>query len=508
MNNRKDFSMYKQKLTLNPKLAEICEATLTTYDAEPLQTVTTKKSSNFKVLDSAKLSEEELNAHNLMRAAAPLPAGQKDVAVTELKCISVKGTVLPAEFQMHYVFHVANYSDETIASVPVTIYFNTPDHSLVEQGTTTVTNIPARHYQALEFTFPGVAAGHWMMSMEANNPRAFEEINYNNNLLSKTFTYVNKAELIAESVSAVADNPKFDADGHQILYYDVPTTLEFMLSNVGATNANNVLVQVPAAFEDATGAHSAKLAETRMDIPAHTRRKLQLNINFSKPATAQIGLLLNNNRDCDEVSYNNNETHKIFSITKYNPSTGGGTYIDIPTKKVVCKDGSEDVWVDLNPNKLGNGNIEAFVTCFKEAAKLSSSECLQLPVNMILAQWGIESLWGGYYIQVENQNWGNIIYSNPDNPIGNIGEGVKGWAKFEGMYKWAKSYAGYLMHSSYYSDLREYLYNCESGDDILSGVRCARIIADSPYFEPTENKTSDDYFNDLVSAMKSVGKYL
>lgn len=288
--------MYKQKLTLDPKLAEICEATITVCDVEPLQQETLEKAANFKVLGCSKLSEQEMNTHKLMRAAAPLATGQKDVAVTELKCISVEGNVLPAEFQMHYVFHVANYSNEEIASVPVTIYFNTPDHALVEQGTTTVTNIPAGHYQALEFTFPGVVAGQWKMSMEANKPRAFEESNYENNLLSRIFTYVNKTELIAESVSAVDDDPKFDADGHQMLYYDIPTTLEFVLSNVSAIDASNVLVQVPAAFEDATGAYPAKLAETRMDVPAHTRRTLQLNINFNKPATAQIGLLLNNDR--------------------------------------------------------------------------------------------------------------------------------------------------------------------------------------------------------------------
>lgn len=314
--------MYKQKLTLDPKLAEICEASLMIYGEEPLQEATADKAANFKVLGCSKLSEQQMSAHKLVRAAASLAAGQKDVAVTELKCVSVEGNVLPAEFQMHYVFHVANYSNEAIASVPVTIYFNTPDHALVEQGTTTVKNIPAGHYQALEFTFPGVVAGQWKMSLEANKPRAFEESNYANNLLSRTFTYVNKAELIAESVSVVDDSPKFDAEGHQILYYDVPTTLEFVLSNVSAIDAQNVLVQVPAVFQDATGTYAAKLAETRMDVPAHTRRKLQLNITFTKPATAQIGLLLNNDKACDEVSYGNNETHEIFLITKYNPGTG------------------------------------------------------------------------------------------------------------------------------------------------------------------------------------------
>lgn len=50
--------MYKQKLTLDPKLAEICEATLTVCDAEPLQQETLEKAANFKVLGCAKLPEK------------------------------------------------------------------------------------------------------------------------------------------------------------------------------------------------------------------------------------------------------------------------------------------------------------------------------------------------------------------------------------------------------------------------------------------------------------------
>ena len=70
--NRKDVSMYPQKLTLDPKLAGICEATLTTYDPEPLQQETSEKAGNFKVLGCSKLSDQEMKAHKLMRAAVPM----------------------------------------------------------------------------------------------------------------------------------------------------------------------------------------------------------------------------------------------------------------------------------------------------------------------------------------------------------------------------------------------------------------------------------------------------
>lgn len=321
--------MYKQKLTLDPKLSEVCEATLTVYDPEPLNEEAATEAVNFTVVGSGVISTEEKAAHQKMRAVAPLAAGEKDVAITSLECVSIDGDVLPAQFQMYYEFRVANYSDEAIASVPVTIYFNTPNSALVAQGTTTVSNIPAGHYQALQFAFPGVVAGTWMMSMEANQPRAFEESNYSNNLLSKTFTYVNKAELVAEEVSAITDDPAYDSSGRPIIYYDVPTTLDFCVSNISAISASNVLLQVPAAFQDSTGAYSTMLTEGKIDMPANTRRHAQLNITFTKPATAQIGVVLNSDRACDEVSYDNNEASQVFTIRKYNPSTGGEESFDI-----------------------------------------------------------------------------------------------------------------------------------------------------------------------------------
>ena len=322
--------MYKQKLTLDPKLSEVCEATLTVYDPEPLNEEAATEAVNFTVVGSGVISAEEKAAHQKMRAVAPLAAGEKDVAITSLECVSIDGDVLPAEFQMTYEFHIANFSDEAIASVPVTIYFNTPNSDLVAQGTTTVSNIPAGHYQALQFAFPGVVAGAWMMSLEANQPRAFEESNYSNNLLSKTFTYVNRTELVAEEVSVVTDDPVYDSSGRPIIFYDTPTTLDFCVSNISPISVNSVLLQVPAAFQDSTGAYSTMLTEGKIDMPANTRRHAQLNITFTKPATAQIGLVLNSDRAYDEVSYDNNETSQEFLINKYNPGTKNN-YLTYPT---------------------------------------------------------------------------------------------------------------------------------------------------------------------------------
>lgn len=59
MNNRKDVYMYKQKLTLDPKLSEVCEATLTVYDPEPLNEEAATEAVNFTVVGSGVISTEE-----------------------------------------------------------------------------------------------------------------------------------------------------------------------------------------------------------------------------------------------------------------------------------------------------------------------------------------------------------------------------------------------------------------------------------------------------------------
>ena len=68
-----------------------------------------------------------------------------DAGIIDIECVSVKGNILPAEFGIVYSFQVANFSDIDIAQVPVTIYFNPQGSPLVEQGSTTITDIPAGH---------------------------------------------------------------------------------------------------------------------------------------------------------------------------------------------------------------------------------------------------------------------------------------------------------------------------------------------------------------------------
>ena len=335
--------MYKQKLTLDPKLAGICEATLTIYDPEPLQQETSEKAGNFKVLGCSKLSDQEMKAHKLMRAAAPLAAGQKDVAVTELKCISVEGDVLPAEFQMHYEFHVANYSDEAIDYLPITIYFNTPDHALVEQDTTTITGIPAGWYQALEFTFPGVVAGQWMMTLEANKSREIVERNYENNKFSKIFTYINQPELVAESISEVNGRTDFPLNES--------TEFEFVLSNLGPVDAEHVPIDFPVTFIDNSGRYSNIMASyVVQNIPAQRRSRAGFNITFQKPALCQMKLRIDKDGTINEISRKNNEVaSEWYSIDNFkpNPPTGG----DPEPDEAVDIDFSDSSIVSLIPGK-------------------------------------------------------------------------------------------------------------------------------------------------------------
>lgn len=195
---------------------------------------------------------------------------------------------------------------------------------MVEQGSTTITDIPAGHYQLLQFSSPPVEAGNWVMTLEANKSRIFEETTYDNNVLSRSFVYTDQAELVAVSVEDT--QPMVNDDGDKFFPLDVERTLEFTINNIGSADANSLLVQVPASFEDDTGAYGTMLAETRMNLPAHTGGRAQLSLTFTKSAVAQIGLLVNGDKACSEISYDNNETHEIFVIgnpnAKPNPDTG------------------------------------------------------------------------------------------------------------------------------------------------------------------------------------------
>lgn len=449
--------MYTQELTLNSKLAEICKGTLTVFDSEPIPEVRVGEAKSFKMVGEEKLSEQEMVTHKKMRTVASVAANSLDVGITKIECVSVKGDILPAEFVLTYRFHLANFSDVDVAQVPVTIYFNLKGNSLVKQGSTTVSNIKAGHYQLVEFKFPAVEAGSWVMTLEANQPRAFAETNYKNNALSKNFVYTNQAELVAESISVVDANPKFDADGHQILFYDMKTTFEFTVSNIGSSPANGVLLQVPAAFQDATGAYPAMLSQGKMDLPAHTRRRAQLNITFTKPSTAQIGVVLNSDKSCPEINYDNNETHEVFSIVKYNPETGPepkpdeGVDIDfsnpahiIPGRSVMplYKQNEDSTWIDLandddywksNPDKIQyrNGFVEnmkssscgicsmaMIITYINENGNFTPADAVRAGIGYVdgsVASWNISSVSPGYRFTGKNnfdlkQIYKEIVY--------------------------------------------------------------------------------------------------
>lgn len=175
----------------------------------------------------------------------------------------------------------------------------------------------------------------------------------------------------------------------------------------------------------------------------------------------------------------------------------------IPTSSVKCCDDSTDIYVDMNPNPAGLGNVQAFVDCFKHAAEFASTECYGLPVNLILAQWGGESGWASGKIQKDNQNWSNIIYTSSSNPPGCIGKGVGKWAKFEGMKKHAEGYARFFIVNSRYSSLIDYLKDCQDKGINPDADKCARYIADAGYGGPDH----DGYYNSLKRWMATLAKY-
>lgn len=94
-------------------------------------------------MECGKISEEQTKERRAMVAFSA--TDKTDAGIIDIECVSVKGNILPAEFGIVYSFQVANFSDTDIAQVPVTIYFNPQGSPLVEQGSTTITDIPAGH---------------------------------------------------------------------------------------------------------------------------------------------------------------------------------------------------------------------------------------------------------------------------------------------------------------------------------------------------------------------------
>lgn len=174
----------------------------------------------------------------------------------------------------------------------------------------------------------------------------------------------------------------------------------------------------------------------------------------------------------------------------------------IPTSPVTCSDGTTDTFVGLNPNTDPNDKVQAFVNCFSSSANDASSLCLNLPPKLILAQWGGESGWATGNTQKTNQNWANLSYTNKNNPPGNEGSGVGGWAKFCGRAKHAFGYANFFHKdvNPIYSELIDYLSWCQLKGIIPSEYTCARFIADAGY----GGSDHDGYYNKLVSWMDTL----
>jgi len=91
--------------------------------------------------------------------------------------------------------------------------------------------------------------------------------------------------------------------------------------------------------------------------------------------------------------------------------------------------------------------------------------------------WGGESGWATGSTQNSNQNWSNMIYTSSENPVGNIGKGKNGWAKFEGRKKHAVGFANFFINNSRYSDLIKYLKDTKTPDVDT----CISYIANAGY---------------------------
>ena len=149
----------------------------------------------------------------------------------------------------------------------------------------------------------------------------------------------------------------------------------------------------------------------------------------------------------------------------------------IPTTEVTCSDNSKDYQVGINPNTNADDKVQAFVDTFKDCATTAESTSHGLPMKLILAMWGGESGWATGSTQNKNQNWSNMMYTSESNPVGNIGKGTNGWAKFEGRNKHANAFANFFINNSRYSDLITYLKDTDSPDVNT----CITYIANAGY---------------------------
>ncbi|GED60089.1 glucosaminidase domain-containing protein [Brevibacillus formosus] len=173
-------------------------------------------------------------------------------------------------------------------------------------------------------------------------------------------------------------------------------------------------------------------------------------------------------------------------------------YEPIPTKRVKI-DGIVDTHVGYNPNSRGDDKIRAFIDAFEGVARRTRDACYGLPVELILAMWGGESGWSKKDIQVENQNWSNMMYVDSTYPEGNIGEGINGWAVFPGRSTHGEAFADFLQGKRY-SKLIDYL----KGTNNPKSEKCARYIADAGY----GGTNHDKYYDEVIDYLESVRKRL
>lgn len=150
---------------------------------------------------------------------------------------------------------------------------------------------------------------------------------------------------------------------------------------------------------------------------------------------------------------------------------------EIPKTKVTCTDGTTDYNVGLNPNTNTDDKVQAFVDAFKSCDTTAQNTCYGLPRKLILAMWGGESGWATGSTQKKNQNWSNMIYTSSSNPVGNIGEGTSGWAKFEGRSKHANAFAYFFINNFRYASLISYLKDTDAPDINT----CISYIANAGY---------------------------
>ena len=182
--------------------------------------------------------------------------------------------------------------------------------------------------------------------------------------------------------------------------------------------------------------------------------------------------------------------------------------IAIPTTTVTCTDGTTDSYVGLNPNTDSDYKVQAFVDCFKDVAINASSICYNLPIKLVLAQWVGECGWATGSSQKANQNFSNMVYSSPTNPVGNIGKGMGGieslsWAKFEGKSKHATGYGHFFINNSRYASLISYLQYCQLQHSIPDASVCANTIANAG-FGGSDHKA---YYENLIAWMKTIDNH-